>query len=161
MKTSIKKSIQALFIAGSALLVLPASVNAHSDGKGEHRHEHNGKAGHKEDKHDFKKGPNGGQLVTSIKPAFEVTVDKDRKVRILFVDEENKPVALEKQEITGITGERSNPIQLKFAKGKEKDENVLISDKSLPAGDHVGIILRIKQTPDAKIVNERLTLHLH
>lgn len=118
-------------------------------------------ADHDED-HDAKKGPNGGQVVES-KAGFsiEVAVDKARKARIVFLDKDNKAVALEAQSITGIAGQRSTPTKLAFAKGKDKDAGVLISDKALPAGAHVPMILTIKTSPEAKAVTERFELHLH
>jgi hypothetical protein len=124
-----------------------------------HDHDH---GDHDEDDHEHaKKGPNGGHLVDSVTPAIEVSVDKDRKARIVFVDKDNKALPLEKQVITGTSGERSNPVKLTFAAGKDKDANVLISDKPLPEGAHVPMILVIKATPDAKAVTARFELHLH
>lgn len=108
------------------------------------------------------KGPNGGHVVAS-KAGFsiEVSTDKDHKARIIFLDKDNKPVALAGQSITGIAGERSAPTKLTFTKGKDADANVLIADKPLPAGAHVPMILSIKTAPDTKTVTERFELHFH
>ena len=127
----------------------------------EHDHDH-GDHDHDDDHEDVKKGPNGGLLVES-KAGFtlEVAVDKERKARVVFLDKDKKPVALEAQSITGSAGERSAPVKLAFAKGKDADANVLISDKALPEGAHVPMILVIKTTADAKAVTERFELHLH
>ncbi len=116
---------------------------------------------HKHEEH-VSQGPNGGHVVKS-KAGFnlEVSTDKQRKARIVFLDKDLKAVALEAQSITGIAGERSAPTKLAFAKGKDADANVLISDKPLPAAAHMAIILTIKTTPDAKAVTERFELHLH
>jgi hypothetical protein len=107
-------------------------------------------------------GPNGGHVIQS-KAGFsiEVTVDKDRKARIVFLDEDLKSIALGEQTITGIAGERSAPVKLTFAKGTGKDADVLVSDKALPAGEHIPMILTIKTAPDAKGATERFELHLH
>jgi len=114
------------------------------------------------DEEESKKGPNGGHVVESKAGfAFEVTVDKDRKARVVFLDKELKAAALAAQSLTGIAGERSAPVKLAFAKGKDADANVLVSDKALPAGAHVPLVLVIKTTPDAKAVTERFELHLH
>jgi hypothetical protein len=43
----------------------------------------------------------------------------------------------------------------------DKDASGLVSDKPLPTGDHVPMILTIKTNPDAKAVTERFELHLH
>ena len=140
----------ALFLA---VFASPLAIAA-----GDHDHDH-------EDHHhdeNVNKGPNGGHVIESKAGfSFEVTVDKARKARIVFLDKQNKAVALGEQTITGIAGERSAPTKLSFAKGKDKDANVLISDKALPDGAHVQMILTIKTTPDAKAVVERFELHLH
>lgn len=142
------------------LLTLPALLGAslafaaddHDHGKEEHHvHEEN-----------VSKGPNGGHVVESKAGfAIEVTVDKERKARIVFLDKELKAVALGAQSITGIAGERSAPVKLAFARGRDADADVLISDKALPAGAHVPMLLVIKTTADAKAVTERFELHLH
>lgn len=146
MKTKLKLTTTLLL----ALIASPLAMAADD-------HDHD----HKHEDH-VTQGPNGGHVIESKSGfSFEVTVDKDRKVRIVFLDKENKPIALAAQSITGIAGERSAPTKLSFAKGSDKDANVLISDKSLPAGAHVPMILMIKTTPDAKAVTERFELHLH
>jgi hypothetical protein len=89
------------------------------------------------------------------------TRKKDRKARVVFLDKELKAAALGAQTITGIAGERSAPVKLTFAKGKDADANVLISDQTLPEGAHVPLNLVIKTTADAKAVSEKLELHLH
>jgi hypothetical protein len=133
----------------------------------EHDHSKETKEEHaeheEEEDHDHsKKGPNGGHVVESKAGfAFEVTVDKDRKARVVFLDKELKAAALAAQSLSGIAGERSAPVKLAFTKGKDADANVLVSDKALPAGAHVPMVLVIKATADAKAVTERFELHLH
>lgn len=139
-----------------AALWIPCAFAA-DDHDRDHGHEE-----HHEHEENVTKGPNGGHVIESKAGfAFEVTVDKDRKARIVFIDKENKPVVLADQSITGIAGERSAPVKLAFAKGKDGDANVLISDKALPAGAHVPMILTIKAASDVKPVTERFELHLH
>ncbi|MCU0796974.1 MAG: hypothetical protein MUF31_13685 [Akkermansiaceae bacterium] len=136
------------------ILALLASPLAFAEEK--HDHEHH------EHEEIVTQGPNGGQVIRSAAGfAFEVTVDKDRKARIVFIDKDNNPLAHAEQSITGIAGERSAPTKLNFAKGKDADAQVLISDMALPAGAHVPMILTIKTTPDGKAVTERFELHLH
>jgi hypothetical protein len=130
-----------------------------------HDHDHAKETAKEHAEHDEdhgKKGPNGGHVIES-KAGFtlEVTVDKDRKARIVFLDKELKAIALEAQSITGIAGERSAPVKLAFAKGTDADANVLISDVALPAGAHVAMLLMVKTTADAKATTERFELHLH
>ncbi len=152
MKTKLKLSAAVLALFASPLAIA-ADDHDHSKETQEEHHEH---------EENVSKGPNGGHVVESKAGfSFEVTVDKERKARVIFLDKENKAVALAEQSVTGIAGERSAPTKLAFAKGKDKDANVLISDKSLPAGAHVPMILTIKTAPDAKPVTERFELHLH
>jgi hypothetical protein len=113
----------------------------------DHGHDH----GHEKHDNHGKKGPNGGHLVVS-KAGFIIEVS---------VDKEMKQLALVAQTITGIAGARSAPVKLAFTKGKDADTNILISDNALPAGAHVGMILTIKTTADAKAAVERFELHLH
>lgn len=153
MKTTLKPSI-ALLLALFASPLASADED-HPPGKeaSEEHHEH---------EENVTKGPNGGHVIESKAGfSFEVTVDKDRKARIVFLDKDLKAVPLAEQGITGIAGERSAPTKLAFVKGKDADANVLVADKPLPAGAHVPMILMIKGTPDAKAVVERFELHLH
>ena len=153
MKTKLK-------LTTTLILALIASPLAFADGDHDHDHNH-GKKEHKHEDH-ITKGPNGGHVIESKAGfAIEVTVDKERKTRIVFIDKDNKVIALAEQSISGIAGERSAPTKLAFTKGKDADANVLIADKALPAGAHVPVILMIKTTLDAKAVTERFELHLH
>jgi hypothetical protein len=146
-----KKTMKATTLSAVlAILVTPLAFAA-EDHDHDHKHEEN-----------VNQGPNGGHVIRSKSGfSFEVTVDKERKARVVFLDKQNKAVALGEPSLTGIAGERSAPTKLTFAKGKDKDANVLISDKALPAGAHVPMILTIKTAPDAKAVIERFELHLH
>jgi hypothetical protein len=150
------KTTKLLTTALFALLASPLAYSAE-----DHDHDHK-----KEEKHvhakNVTKGPNGGHVIESKAGfSFEVTVDKNRKARIVFLNKENQATALAEQSITGIAGERSAPTKLAFAKGNAADANVLIADQPLPKKDHVAMILMIKTTPDAKAVTERFELHLH
>jgi hypothetical protein len=153
MKSTLKLTTTLLL----ALLVSPLAFAAD-----DHDHDHAKHEGHGEHEDHGKEGPNGGHVVESNAGfSIEVTTDKDRRVRIVFLDRDTKAVALAEQSITGIAGERSAPTKLAFARGKDADANVLIADKPLPDGAHVPVILMIKTTPDAKAVTERFELHLH
>lgn len=143
----------------TALFALFASPLAYSAEEHDHDHAKEEKHVHEEN---VTKGPNGGHVIESKAGfSFEVTVDKDRKARVVFLDQNNKVAALAQQSITGIAGERSAPTKIAFARGADQDADVLISDLALPAGAHVPLILSIKTAPDAKAVVERFELHLH
>jgi hypothetical protein len=152
MKTKLKLTT-AIFALFASPLAFAAGGHDHSKETPEEHHKH---------EENVSKGPNGGHVIQS-KAGFsiEVTAGKDRKPRIIFLDKDLKPIALGEQSVTGVAGERSAPVKLAFAKGKDADANVLIADKALPAGAHVALLLAIKTTPDAKAVTERFELHLH
>lgn len=154
MKTKLTSLLIATLAIPFALAVASAAEKHDPDHGTEHAEE--------DHEHDAKKGPNGGHVVESKAGfTFEVAVDKDRKARIVFLDKDLKAVPLAAQSITGIAGERSAPVKLTFAKGAEADANVLISDKPLPAGEHIQMLLMVKPTADAKASTERFELHLH
>lgn len=117
----------------------------------EHEHEHD----------ETKKGPNGGLLVHAVEPHFEIAVLKDRKAKITFLDDDNKPLPPAGQVITATGGDRANPTRITFTKGEGAEAQSLISDRPLPEGSHVPLVLQIKTAADAKAVTERITLHIH
>lgn len=136
----------------AAMITAPLAVAAdnHDDHEfGEvHHHEKNVAA-----------GPNGGHVVQSAGLfSFEVVVDKQRKARITMLDDHGHAKAADGVEISGIAGERSAPVKLTFAMG---EGGVLVSDKVLPPGAHIPMILVVKSGPDAKPVTERFELHVH
>ncbi len=124
-----------------------------------HDHSKESKEEHAGHDHDHGKkiaGPNGGRIVTAVEPHFEFFVTPERKVKITFLGEDNKPVPVKEQTLTAIGGDRANPTRLAFA----KDGDSLLSDKALPEGKMIPIILRMKTAPDAKPVTERFTVDM-
>lgn len=115
------------------------------DPKKEHEHEHAAKA-----------GPNGGRLIHEVEPHAEFLVTEDRKVRITFVDDDNKVVAAGAQTVTVTCGDRQNPTRLSFL----MDGNSLISDKVLPGGNDFPVVLQIRTDAKAKSVLEKFNLNL-
>ena len=108
--------------------------------------------------HDHKiAGPNGGRVITSVEPHLEFFVTEDRKVRITAVNDEGKAVDLGEQSIRLTGGSRANPTRLGFT----KDGNTLISDKALPEGNNLPVVLQIKPSADAKSVIEKFNLNLN
>ena len=68
-----------------ALLATPVAFTAED-------HDH-GKDDHHEHEENVASGPNGGHVISSKAGfSFEVTVDKERKARVIFLDKDNKPV---------------------------------------------------------------------
>ena len=116
-------------------------------------HDHAEHAEHAEKK----AGPSGGRVITSVEPHFEFFVTPERKLKITFLDDAGKAIAVKDQVITAIGGERSKPTRFAFA----KDGDALVSDNPLPDGKLVPIILQVKVTPDAKSVTERFTVNLN
>ena len=109
--------------------------------------------------HDHKEksaGPNGGRIITAVEPHMEFLVTADRKVKITFLGDDGKAAALKDQSVTAIGGDRANPTRLAFV----KEADSLVSDKPLPDGNMVPIVLQVKVTPDAKTVTEKFTINL-
>lgn len=113
-----------------------------------------------EEKHDHdhaaKAGPTGGKLITEVEPHVEFFVNKDKKVEIRFIDDENKVVAPGEQVIAVTLGERSKPTKLTFTKEGDK----LISDKAVPEGNDYPTVVQIKTDAKAKPVNARFNLNM-
>lgn len=101
-------------------------------------------------------GPNGGRILTTIEPHAEFFVTADRKVQITFVNDDGKAIAPAGQIVIVTTGERSAPVKMTFA----KNENVLLSDQSVPVGNNFPVVVQVKTTPDAKTLVEKFTLNL-
>jgi hypothetical protein len=126
-------------------LALAFTASAAEKEKAKHDHDHATKA-----------GPTGGRLITEVEPHAEFFVNKDKKVEIRFVDDDNKVVAPGEQVISVTLGDRSAPTKLAFT----KDGNKLISDKTIPEGNDLPTVVQIKATPDAKSVTEKFNLNL-
>lgn len=112
-----------------------------------------------EDKHNhdkIKAGPTGGKLITAVEPHVEFFVNKDQKVEIRFVDDDNKVVAPGEQAITATLGDRAKPTKLVFTKDGDK----LVSDQAVPAGNDYPIVVQIKATAKGKAVNAKFNLNL-
>ena len=110
------------------------------------------------DKHDheIKAGPTGGRLITEVEPHVEFFVNKDKKVEIRFIDDDNKVVSPGEQVISVTLGERAAPTKLAFTKDGDK----LVSDKTIPAGNDYPTVVQIRAKEGAKAVNEKFNLNL-
>ncbi|WP_052573270.1 hypothetical protein [Haloferula sp. BvORR071] len=145
MKSNISLLFAVLGLAFSPAL-RAADEHEHKDGDKKEAHEHGKK----------QPGPNGGRIVTSTEPHFEFFVMPDGKVKITFLGEDGKATALKEQSVTLTGGDRAKPTKLAFA----KDGDSLVSDKALPEGKEVPVVLQVKVTPDAKTVSEKFNVNL-
>ena len=128
----------------TTLLTLALAFTASAADKDKHEHE-------------AKAGPTGGRLITEVEPHVEFFVNKDKKVEIRFINDDNKVVAPGAQVINVTLGDRSAPTKLSFTKDGDK----LISDKAVPEGNDLPTVVQIKTAPDAKSVNEKFNLNLN
>lgn len=111
------------------------------------------------EKHDhdkIKAGPTGGRLITEVEPHAEFFVNKDKKVEVRFVDDDNKVVAPGEQVVTVTLGDRSAPTKLSFSKDGDK----LISDKVIPEGNDLPTVVQVREKEGAKAVTEKFNLNL-
>lgn len=124
--------------------------------------EQKGHEGHDHDDHSEKThadvaklvGPNEGRILTSTEPHAEFFVTPERRVKITFIDGNGKALPLDGQTVSAIGGDRAAPTRMIFA----KDGESLVSDKPLPEGKLVPIILQIKTAPDADNVTEKFNV---
>ncbi len=102
-------------------------------------------------------GPNKGRVLTELEPHAEFFVTANRKVRLTFVDDAGKPVAVPAGlTATLITGDRAKPTTLTFA----ADGDTLLSTAVLPEGGNLPGILRVKPSGEAVPVTIRLQINL-
>ena len=92
-----------------------------------------------------------------MKPVVEFFVNKDKKIEIRFVDENNKVLAPGTQEVSVTLGERAKPTKLTFT----KDGDHLISDKVIPAGNDYPTVVQVKADAKAKAVNAKFNLNMN
>ena len=102
------------------------------------------------------KAPNGGRILDSVKPNAEFLITKDKKIEIRFLDDAGKVMAPAAQSVTVTMGDRANPTKLAFAKDGDK----LVSDKVIPNGKELPVVVQIKTTPDAKSATAKFSLNL-
>ena len=145
----------------------PVPHDHDGDGKPDHGDgAHDAHSGHDTDGadhagHDHAKkvaGPNGGKVITSIEPHAEFFVTADNKIRITFLGDDNKAIAVAGQSVDVVCGSRTNPTMLAFT--KEADGKSLISTGTLPAGNNFPTIVTLKTTPDAASTRAKFILNL-
>ena len=102
------------------------------------------------------KAPNGGRILGVVEPHAEFLVTPEKKVEIRFLDAAGKVVAPAAQTVTVTMGDRAAPTKLAFAKDGDK----LVSDKVIPEGKDLPVVVQIKTTPEAKSVTEKFNLNL-
>ena len=101
-------------------------------------------------------GPNGGRLISIVKPNLEFLVTSERFVQITFLGQDGEVVPAGEQIISAIGGKRSAPTKVAFV----KKDGRLVSTEALPEMKNMPIILQIKTTPDAKSVRETFYLNM-
>ena len=106
-------------------------------------------------------GPNKGRILTQLEPHAEFFVTADRKVRLTFVDDAGKPVAIPAGfTATLVTGDRSAPTTLQFTAEGEGATATLLSATALPEGQNLPAILRATPEAGAKPVTIRFQINL-
>lgn len=129
------------------MLALAVTFNASAADKDKHDHGHEHKA---------KAGPTGGRLITEVEPHLEFFVNKENKVELRFVDDDNKVVSPDAQVVTVTLGDRKSPTKLSFTREGDK----LVSDKAIPEGNSLPTVVQIRAKEGAKAVNEKFNLNL-
>ncbi len=146
---SILAAVAALFALGCSKSE-PETHASHDDS------EHHDEDSHHDEGEKSEGGPNGGRLITSVEPAVEFIVQDDRTMQIQLLDENRKEVVPTGQVITLIGGDRTNPTTIAFT----KKGNRLVSDKALPEGPSVPVVLQIMASSNSELVRERFNVNL-
>ena len=102
------------------------------------------------------KAPNDGRLIEGVEPHAEFLVTAEKKVEVRFLDASGKIIAPAGQTVTVTMGDRAAPTKLTFTKDGDK----LVSDKTIPEGKELPVVLQIKVTADSKAVTEKFNLNL-
>jgi hypothetical protein len=102
------------------------------------------------------KAPNGGRIIDTVTPHAEFLVTPDKKIEIRFLDEAGKVIAPAAQVVTVTMGDRAAPTKLAFTKDGDK----LISDKTIPDGKELPVVLQIRAKEGEKPVTEKFNLNL-
>jgi len=133
-------------------ILLTTALAGFADDKHKHDHDHD-----HDHKHEAEVGPTGGRVLHKIEPHAEFFVNKDKKVEIRFIDDNNKVIAPSGQLVKVTTGTRKNPTQLTFV----KDGNKLISEQVLPEGNDNPTVVQIRANEKARAVTEKFNLNLN
>ena len=102
------------------------------------------------------KAPNNGRIISSVTPQAEFLITPDKKIEVRFLDAAGKVIAPAAQIVTVTMGDRAAPTKLAFTQDGDK----LVSDKVIPEGKELPVVLQIKSTPDAKAVSAKFNLNL-
>jgi len=102
------------------------------------------------------KAPNGGRIIDSVEPHAEFVINAENKIEIRFLDDAGKVVAPAAQVVTVTMGDRANPTKLAFAKDGDK----LVSDKTIPKGENLPVVLQIRAKEGEKAVSAKFSLNL-
>jgi hypothetical protein len=102
------------------------------------------------------KGPNGGRVVTDVKPPLEILVTKHRKIEITALTADYKPGKLSGQVVSATAGDRGKPTKIEF----KEEGGKLVSTGALPEGSGYPVSVSIKADANAKTVYEKFNLNL-
>ena len=102
------------------------------------------------------KAPNGGRVIHTTKPNAEFLVAANQKIEIRFLDDAGKVIAPAGQVVTVTMGDRTKPTKLAFAAEGDK----LVSDKAIPEGKELPVVLQIKAKEGEKAVTEKFNLNM-
>jgi hypothetical protein len=102
------------------------------------------------------KAPNGGRIIEIVEPHAEFVVTAEKKIAIRFLDDAGKVIAPGEQVVTVVMGDRAKPTKLAFTKDGDK----LVSDKTIPDGKDLPVVLQIRAKAGEKAITEKFNLNL-
>jgi hypothetical protein len=99
--------------------------------------------------------PNGGRLIATVDANIEFLVAADRKIKVFILDKDRKTTAATDQSASAVCGDRMNPTNLSFS----VQGGVLVSDKPLPEGQSLPIILKFKSAKESPYKAIKFTIN--
>jgi len=100
--------------------------------------------------------PNHGRIIDAVDPRAEFLISSDQKIEIRFLDAAGKAIAPTAQVVTVTMGDRTKPTKLLFIRVGD----TLVSDRAIPAGKELPVVVKIQNGPDAKPVYAKFNLNL-
>jgi hypothetical protein len=105
---------------------------------------------------DKSKVPHRGRIIDAVHPCAEFLISNEQKIEIRFIDGAGKTIVPTAQVVTVTMGNRTNPTKLLFIRVGD----ILVSERTIPAGKDLPVVVQIKNAPDAKPVYAKFNLNL-
>ena len=100
-------------------------------------------------------GPRGGRIVAAAAPHAEFFVQSDRTIAVTFYDAALQPIDIGERVVNAIAEAPDGRTHLQFT--RRDGSHGLVSTAPLPAGEGYVVVLQIRERPEARPTNYRVT----